>query len=102
MVAIERWCRVTLLDSAGDPLASWEMAGPRPPDMAAVDEVARLALVACRLRGRLALSDVSDGMRELLVLAGLSVEMDGQAELREKPLAIEEREEEAHPGDLPA
>jgi hypothetical protein len=65
-----------------------------------VDEVARLALLASRVGGDISLADVSPAMWELLELAGLSVEMEGQAELGEQPLGIQQREEEVHPGDL--
>ena len=75
MVAAHRWCRVTLFGPGGDPLASWDMGAARPADLAAVDEVARIALLAGRLGGRVALTEVSGGMRELLALAGLPVEV---------------------------
>ena len=108
MAAMHHWCRVTLTGPDGDRLASWDMGAARPADLSAVDEVARIALLACRLGGRVVLTEVSDGMRELLGLAGvpvdvgdLPVELEGQPELGEEPLGLEEGQEEAHPGDLP-
>ena len=116
MVVMHRWCRVTLLGPDGDRLASWDMGGARPADLSTVDEVARIALLAGRLGGRVVLTEVSDRMRELLGLAGLpievgdapagdrvegsAVEVEGQPELGEEPLGLEEGQEEAHPGDL--
>ena len=116
MVAAHHWCRVTLFGPDGARLAGWDMGAGRPPDLAAVDEVARIALLAARLGGRVVLTQVSDRMRELLGLAGLpievgdapagdrvegsAVEVEGQPELGEEPLGLEEGQEEAHPGDL--
>ena len=77
-----------------------ELGGPGLPDLGAVDDVARLALLAGRLGGRIVLSDVSPAMRSLLELAGLGVEVEGEAEGGEEPLGVEEGQEELHPGDL--
>jgi len=100
MGPIRLWCRVTLIGPDGTELAWRELAGPGAPDLAAVDQVARLALLARRLEGHIAVRDVSSSLRELLELAGLPVEMEGQAELGKETLRIQQGEEEAHPGDL--
>jgi hypothetical protein len=84
----------------GTVLADWVFAGAGAPTLGAVDDVARLALLATRLGCRIALAEVSPAMRELLDLAGLRVEVQGQAELGEEPLGVQERQEEVHPGDL--
>jgi hypothetical protein len=99
MVALQRWCRVTVVGPDGAVVACCELDGPGPPGLDAVDDVARLALLASRVGGGITLAEVSSAMRELLELAGLYVEMKGQAELGEQPRGIEQREEEIHPGD---
>jgi hypothetical protein len=107
MVGVQRWCRVTVLGPDGAALCGGVLEGPGDPDLGAVDEVAHLALDAIRRGGAITLTEVSDPMRRLLELAGLSVDADGpvevqrQAELREQPFRVEEVEEEVHPGDLP-
>ncbi len=99
MVALKRWCRVTLVGPDGTVVASCELDGPGSPGLGAVDDLARLALLASRLGGGITLAEVSPAMRELVELAGLCVKMEGQAELGEEPLWIQQREEEIHPGD---
>ena len=111
-----RWCRVAIVEHTGTVVADVELSGPRPPDLAAVDLVAHLALFA-RRRGAVGkLRDVSVPMAELLELAALPVEVqrslpvEAQGELpvelereakgRKEPLGVEELEEEAHLGDL--
>lgn len=101
MVSLQRWCRVTVVGPDGTVVACRELDGPGTPGLGAVDDVARMALRASRLGGGITLAEVSPAMRELLELAGLCVEMEGQAELGEQPLGIEHCEEEIHPGDPP-
>ena len=96
------WCRITAFDATGEVTATWVLAGDGPPDIAAVDSIAKEALTATRAGGHLVLADVVPGLRELLALAGLPVEMQGQSERREQALGIEEVEEEGHLGDSPA
>jgi hypothetical protein len=84
----------------GAELAHVVLEGPGAPDLAAVDDVARLTLAAGRLGGEITLLDLSPAMGALLELAGLGVEMEGQAELGEEPLGVQEGQEETHPGDL--
>jgi hypothetical protein len=83
MVALQRWCRVTVVGPDGTVAATCDLDGPGSPGIDAVDDVARLALLASRLGGGITLGEVSPAMRELLELAGLCVEMEGQAELGE-------------------
>jgi hypothetical protein len=66
-----------------------------------VDDVARLELLAGRLGGGIVLAELSPLLRELLELSGLRVEMEGEAELGEKSLGVQEGQEEMHFGDLP-
>jgi hypothetical protein len=99
MATRERWCRATIVRRDGTVLADCVLEGSGVPNVGAVDEVARLALLAIRLGGRIAIAEVSPVLRELLDLAGLPVEMEGQAELGEEPLGVQERQEEVHPDD---
>jgi hypothetical protein len=99
-VVVNLWCRVQIVGADQATLACHQLGGPGFPDLGAVDDVARLALLARRLGGRVVLSDVSPGLRSLLELAGLPVEVEGEAEGREEALGIEEGQEELHPGDL--
>jgi hypothetical protein len=82
------------------------VAGLTNSDLATVDDLARLQLIARRLGITVELHDAPDELRELLDLAGLRevvrcseplpVEVRRQAEQREKPRRVEE---EADPGD---
>ena len=110
------WCRITAFDAGGQLTASWVLRGEGAPDLGAVDSIAKQALAATRAGGRLVLAEVTPGLRELLLLAGLPVEVEGlsvevgglpvevegQPEGREQTLGVEEVEEEGHLGDLPA
>jgi hypothetical protein len=100
MGANRLWCRAAVLGPGGAELFSGAMEGRGWPDLAAVDDLAWLALLAGRIGGRLVLSDVSPAMAELLELTGLAVEVGGEPELREEALGVEEGEEETHLGDL--
>jgi hypothetical protein len=77
MAALQRWCRATVVRPDGTVFADRLFEGSGAPDLGTVNEVARLALLATRLGGRVALTDVSPAMRELLDLVGLPVEMQG-------------------------
>ena len=90
-----------MVDPEGNALASGVLEGRTPPDIGAVDDVARLALLAKRMGGGLVLSDVSADLRELVELTGLIVEMQGEPERREQALGVQQVEEERHAGDLP-
>jgi hypothetical protein len=102
MAVPQRWCRITVVGPDGTVLAGCLLEGTGPPDLGAVDDVARLALLAGRLGGGITLADVSPVMRALLELAGLRVEMDGQAKFCEEPRGIQHCEEEVHPRDSPS
>jgi hypothetical protein len=99
-VVVNLWCRVKILGADRTTLACHQLGGQGLPDLGTVDDVARLGLEARRLGGRIVLSDVSPPLRSLLHLAGLRVEVEGEAESREEPLGVEEGQEELHPGDL--
>ena len=100
MDGVQRWCRVTVLGPDGVELTTRVLEGPSEPDLATVDEVARLTLLARRRGGGIILTELAPALQELLELTGLPIEMKREAELREQPFGVEEVEEEAHPGDL--
>lgn len=117
MAGSELWCRVTVRGADGSPKASWSMEGTGPPDLAAVDAIARLKLVAGRAGGTVILDAVCPAMHDLLVLAGLTGagptragpavagllrEVDGQPEEGEQAIGVEQIEEEAERGDPPS
>jgi hypothetical protein len=87
-------------------VAICDVAGLTDADLATVDALARLQLIAGRLGITLELRGAPRELRELLDLAGLRdvvrcseplpVEVRGQAEQREEPGGVEE---EADPGD---
>jgi hypothetical protein len=99
MAARELWCRVTVLGPGGSEQVRCTLEGPRPPDLGVVDGVARLALLAARHGGAVVLSEVASDLRELLDLAGLGVEVQGEPEGGKEPFGAEEVEEERHLGD---
>jgi hypothetical protein len=79
-MAMERWCRVTMVGAEGEPIADGVLEGPSTPDLGAVEDLARLALLAKRLDAHLELLEVAPELAELLELAGLRVEMERQPE----------------------
>jgi hypothetical protein len=92
-VVVTLWCRVLIVGADHTTLAHHQLGGPGLPDLGAVDDVARLALLARRLGGRIILSDVNPALHSLLELAGLRVEVEREAEGREEPLGAEEGQE---------
>ena len=102
MVRRQCWCRVTVRGPGGVLVGGFVLEGPGDPDLAAVDDVARVALQAARLGGGVTLRDVCPAMRALLELAALGVEVEGQAEVAEEMGTLVDGEEEAHGGDPPA
>ncbi len=101
MTVVQLWCRVTVVGPDGAELGSWVLKGRGEPELGAVDDVARLTLLARRLGGAVVLTDLSPPLRALLELSGLGVEVEGQSEIGKEPLRVQEGQEEGHPGDLP-
>ncbi|HXQ76334.1 MAG TPA: hypothetical protein VN791_07560 [Acidimicrobiales bacterium] len=101
MAVVELWCRVTVVGPDGAEVGCWVLTGPGMPDLGAVDDVARLALLARRLGGAVVLTELSPALRTLLELTGLRIEVEGQAELGKETLGVQEGQEEGHPGDPP-
>ncbi|WP_280887500.1 STAS domain-containing protein [Streptomyces sp. LBL] len=85
-----------LLESTGAGCVVCDVAGLGPPGLGAVDLLARLELAAKRAGGRIRLRDPHPGLRALLDLVGLRIEVEGQPEQREPALRVEEAVE---PGD---
>ena len=65
----------TVWDGDGLVLDRQAIGGPGVPDMSAVDRVARILLEAGRTGATVTLSQLDERLRELIVLAGLSVEV---------------------------
>ena len=101
MAGRDRWCTVELV-RAGRVRARCTFGGADPVDLAAIEAIARMALAARRLGYALRLTAVAPELHELLDLAGLGVEVQGEAELAEQPIGLERGEEEAHLRDAPA
>src|ERR1700686_2173930 len=98
MAAVGVWCRITVVGPGGVTVARSVLRGPGAPDLGAVDDVARLTLLAQRSGVAVVLTEVAPALSALLELAGLGVEVEGQAELREEALGVQEGQEEVHPG----
>ena len=77
-------------------VASWPLDGVGRPDLAAVDELARLQLAVRRAGCTLELRDACAELVALLALTGLGLEVFGQAEGGEERRV----EEEVQPDDL--
>jgi len=80
----------------GEELTSGRLALRSPPDLSAVDGLARLQLAARRLGWAIEVRDPGAELAELLELVGLRVEMLGQAEGGEE-VGVEERVEPRDP-----
>jgi hypothetical protein len=86
----ELWCRVTVVGPDRAALASGVLEGTGIPDIGAVDDVARLALLAKRLGGALVLAEVVPGLQALLELTGLRVEVEREPEGGEQSLGVDQ------------
>ncbi|MDQ4098659.1 MAG: hypothetical protein M3144_12430 [Actinomycetota bacterium] len=95
MAAVVAWGRLVFVGPTGVDLAVCVVCGPGPPDLAAVDALARVQLAARRLGGHVRLSEVSRDLAQLLDLAGLGREVGWEAEGGEE-VGVEEGVE---PGD---
>ena len=102
MAALERWCRITIVSPDGTVVARCVLEGLGAPDLGTVDDVAHRALLAARSGRSVVVDDISPLLRELLELAGLGVEVQGQAELGEEAFGVQECQEKTHRRDLPS
>ena len=87
--------RVVIVRADGTRATAW-LVGEDPPDLGAVETLARLQLACRRGGGRVCLEDVSDRFAALLDLTGLRWEAGGEAEGREELVRFEEG---VDPGD---
>jgi len=85
------WCRVVIRWPGTARRVSGAIGGPGPPDLGAVERLARWALAAQRSGGALVVRAACGEMRELLELAGLGGQVGGQGEDGEDPIGVEER-----------
>lgn len=91
------------LQATGAGVVVCDVTGVGPPGLAAVDVLARLQLAARRAGGRIVLRGPDPALSALLVLVGLSFEVErpfeveGQPEEREPPGGVEEAVEADEP-----
>ncbi len=71
---------IVVVGPGGIEVTSWALPVIAEPDLALVDELARLQLTARRLGYTLRLCNPCAGVAELLDLAGLRLEAQGEAE----------------------
>jgi hypothetical protein len=97
MVA-SRWrCLIDFVGRDDTVWATRVFTGHGDPDLADVEEIAKLQLSATRLGGHIVLDAVCPLLLELVELAGLPVEVRGETEQREDLLGTQER---VDPDDL--
>jgi hypothetical protein len=72
MAGSQVWCRVAVLEPAGNELARFTLSGPLRSGLAVVDRLARLRLAVGRGGRVLVVRDLCRELEELLELAGLS------------------------------
>ena len=83
---------MVVLRGGGEEVARWPLVPKGPVDLAVVDELARLQLLARRRGHSIAVLDASDELWELVELAGLAQVLP-RAELREAAGEAEEGEQ---------
>ena len=97
--------RVALANGTSDRVVC-DVGALERPDLGTVDALARVALLARRLGGRVDIRHAAPELRELLALAGLGdivpcersgVEVRGQTEHREEARGVEEERDPADP-----
>jgi len=77
MAKEQLWCRVRIVGPGHEELAAVCLRGSGPPDLDAVEQVARLVLVARRSGCTVRLADACAEMADLVVLVALPVEVEG-------------------------
>jgi hypothetical protein len=96
MSAVVPWVRIVFVGSTGSEVADWVIEGPDRPDLAVVEAVARLQLLARRCGGCIELKELNADLAMLLEFVGLAGEVGREPEGGEDVLGVEERME---PGD---
>ncbi|MGH3549838.1 MAG: hypothetical protein ACRDQU_17360 [Pseudonocardiaceae bacterium] len=76
---------VVVLVHGGVELASWPLGRTSRPDLAVVEELARLQLAARRLGCSIQLRDTCTELRELLVMLGLNEVLTGLRQVSGQP-----------------
>lgn len=92
-------CRMRTEHVDGSVAGDRTLHGFGAPDLDTLDAVARLLLASRRAGECLVVVDAVPALWELLELAGLPVEVGGEAEAGEDLTGVEQVEEEAHLGD---
>ena len=80
MGASAAWCRIVFVGADGADAGVWAMGGPSPPDLAAVDALARTQLAARQVGCSIRLCDPCAELKELLDLVGLRREVGREPE----------------------
>jgi hypothetical protein len=96
MASVVPWVRIVFVGPTGSEVAAWVIEGPDPPDLAVVEAVARLQLLARRYGGCIELQELNADLAMLLEFVGLAGELGREPEGGEDALGVEERVE---PGD---
>jgi hypothetical protein len=81
--------RLVIVRADGSRDTAW-LVGHGPPDLGAIDVLARLLLVCRRQGDRLHLEDVSAALAGLLDLSGLRAQFEREPEPGEQPLRLQE------------
>ncbi len=71
---------IVVVGLGGIEVTTWTLPVVAQPDLGVIDELARLQLAARRLGYTIRLRNACAGLSELLDLAGLRLEMQGEAE----------------------
>ena len=66
------WCQVTVYGPCGAVVEQWSLEGSGAPDLAVVDQLARLRLEATRSGMDVGLTNVCPDLADLLSLVGLN------------------------------
>jgi hypothetical protein len=91
------WGRLVVVGPDGRVVASCALVGRGPPDLGAVDALARALLAARRAGGSVRVDGACEELAALLGLAGLLGEVGGQPERGEQRLGVEEGVERRDP-----
>jgi hypothetical protein len=91
-----RHTRLVIVRADGSRDTAW-LVGHGPPDLSAIDVLARLLLVCRRQGDGLHLEEVSAALAGLLDLSGLRAQFEWEPELGEQPLGLQEGMDTGNP-----
>jgi hypothetical protein len=94
-VTVRRWGRIAVMAPGTLEVASWPLEGADHPDLATVDDLARLQLAARRMGWSIVVREPCEELVAVADLVGLRLEVLGQPEGGEQRRV----EEEVHPDD---